>query len=104
MSLHAHGGQFNVGGIKNDISVLGTDFSKLEDSRFQGWFVGAGLGYGYAWMWGRHWNMEFELGLGYAYSEADEFRCTGCGKKLREDVPHHYFGLSKAAVALVYLF
>ena len=35
-------------------SMLGTDFGKLKDYRFQGWFVGAGVAYGYAWVLGRH--------------------------------------------------
>ena len=34
--LHAHGGQFNIGGLKNGISFLGSDFSKLENRRYQG--------------------------------------------------------------------
>ena len=45
LGLHLHGGQYNVGGLKNSISFLGTDFSKLGDYRFQGWFGGAGLAY-----------------------------------------------------------
>ncbi len=40
---HALGGQYNVGGINPGISFLGTDFRKLADRRYQGWFVGAGL-------------------------------------------------------------
>ena len=39
--LHAHGGQFNIGGLKNGISFLGSDFSKLENRRYQGWLAGA---------------------------------------------------------------
>lgn len=39
LGFHAHGGQYNVGGLKNGIKFLGSDFSKLSDARYQGWFV-----------------------------------------------------------------
>ena len=44
-ALHALAGQFNFGGIKNNIKLLGTDFSVLTDQRFEGWAFGGGLGY-----------------------------------------------------------
>lgn len=102
--LHAHGGQYNIGGIGSDITILGTDFSKLSDHRYQGWFVGAGVAYGYAWILGRHWNLEGEIGIGYSYTRYDKFRCAGCGKKVETDKGHNYFGPTKAAVNLVYVF
>lgn len=102
--VHAHGGQYNVGNLDNGINFLGTDFSKLSDHRYQGWFIGAGIAYGYAWVLGRHWNLEGEIGVGYSYTRYDEFQCAGCGKKTDEDKSHHYFGPTKAAINLVYLF
>lgn len=104
VGVHAHGGQFNVGGLANSIEFLGTDFSKLSDHRYQGWFVGAGVAYGYAWVVGRHWNVEGEVGVGYSYTRSDEFRCAGCGKKTDEGRTHHYVGPTKAAINLVYVF
>lgn len=104
LGFHAHGGIYNVGGVKNGISLLGSDLSKLSDYRYQGWFIGGGVAYGYAWILGRHWNLEAELGLGYAYTRYDRFRCVGCGKKTATDRPHHYFGPTKAAINLVYVF
>lgn len=104
VGVHAHGGQFNIGGIDTDFKILGTDFSKLNDSRYQGWFVGAGVAYGYAWILGRHWNLEGEIGVGYSYTHYDKFRCAGCGKKTDEDQTHHYLGPTKAAINLVYIF
>ena len=101
---HALGGQYNVGGINPGISFLGTDFRKLADRRYQGWFVGAGVAYGYAWILGRHWNLEAEIGLGYIYTRFDSYPCAACGRKLSEDRPHHYVGPTKAAVNLVYTF
>lgn len=104
LGLHLHGGQYNVGGLKNSISFLGTDFSRLSDNRFQGWFAGAGLAYGYSWILGKHWNLEAEIGFGYSYTKFDTFECVGCGRKVEEDKEHHYVGPTKAAINLVYLF
>ena len=101
---HLLGGQYNFGNIKNGISFLGSDFSRLTDNRFQGWGVGGGLSYGYAWVLGRHWNIEAEIGIGYIYTRYDEFECRDCGRRMAEDQPHHYVGPTKAAVNLVYVF
>lgn len=104
LGLHALGGQYNFGNIKNSLNFLGTDFSELTDHRHQGWFAGAGVAYGYSWILGRHWNLELELGVGYVYTRYDVFECAGCGKKVEEDKPHHYVGPTKAAISLVYEF
>lgn len=58
VGIHLMCGQYNVGGIKHLPDFLGTNFSRLADSRFQGWYVGAGLVYGYDWMLSKHWNIE----------------------------------------------
>lgn len=104
IGIHTHGGQFNIGGFDGKLHFLGTDLRKLKDTRYQGWFVGGGISYGYAWVLGRHWNIEAEIGFGYSYTHFDRFRCTGCGKKVEEGKPHHYWGPTKAAIDLVYLF
>ena len=103
LGFHALGGQYNIGGLQNNIKFLGTDFSKLSNNRFQGWGVGAGVAYGYAMILGNHWNLEFEVGVGYIYSAYDIFECTGCGRRVGQD-NNHYVGLTKAAINLVYLF
>lgn len=102
--FHLHGGIFNIGNIDTDFKFLGTDFSVLKDHRCQGWFGGAGVSYGYAIPLDVHWNIEFELGAGYAYSVYDQFECAQCGEIILNDQPHHYIGLTKAAVSIVYLF
>ncbi len=104
IGMHAFGGKYNMGGFDGRVNMLGTDFRDLKDARYQGWFVGAGIAYGYAWILSRHWNLEAEIGIGYAYSRYDRFRCAGCGKRTDTDRPHHYFGPTKAAINLVYLF
>lgn len=101
---HIHGGQYNLGGFDGKINFLGSDARKIERFRYQGWFVGAGVAYGYAWILGKHWNLEAEVGFGYSYTRYDRFRCAGCGKKIETNQPHHYVGLTKLAINLVYLF
>ncbi len=103
IAVHAHGGQYNWGGWKG-WNAFGSDLRKLKDSRYQGWFIGAGVAYGYAWALSRHWSMEGEIGIGYAYTEFDRFECEGCGKKIEEDKHHNYFGPTKAALSLIYVF
>ena len=101
--LHAIGGQFNIGNIDNNIKFLGSDFSKLKDHRYQGWGVGAGIAYGYDWILAKHWNLEFEIGVGWIYTKYDRYPCTVCGTK--DGSGHHnYFGPTKLALALEYIF
>ena len=104
VGAHALGGQYNVGGLKNNLSFLGTDFSVVSDRRYQGWFAGAGIAYGYAWILNKHWNLETELGLGWVYTRYDVYPCATCGTKLVKGKSHNYFGPTKAAVNLVYTF
>lgn len=104
VGAHLLGGQYNVGGLDFNFSFLGTDFSKLKDSRYQGWFGGLGVAYGYDWVLSRHWNIEAEIGFGWTYTRFDRFRCAGCGKKIEENKPHNYVGPTKAAVNIVYVF
>ena len=104
IAFHALGGQYNVGNINNNIDFLGTNFGILKDNRVQGWAAGAGIAYGCAWVLSRHWNLEAEIGVGYVYTRYDLFECVECGRKTLTDQPHHYFGPTKAAVNLVYVF
>lgn len=104
LAAHLLGGQLNFGNWDTDFKLLGTDFSVLKDHRVEGWFVGAGVGYGYAWPLGKHWNLEAELGVGYAYLRYDKFRCARCGEKMEGGRSHNYFGPTKAALNLVYVF
>ncbi len=102
--LHLLGGQYNVGNINANFKLFGTDFSQLKDSRYEGWFAGAGIGYGYAWMLGRHFNLEAEVGVGYVYTRYDRYECATCGSQIEKDKKHNYFGPTKAAINLVYVF
>lgn len=103
VGVHALGGQYNFGNLKNHINFLGSDLSRLTDYRYQGWAIGGGVAYGYAFILGQHWNLELELGVGYLYTEFDKFECKDCGRKVDTD-NHHYVGPTKTAINLVYLF
>lgn len=104
IGLELHGGQFNVAKWDTDFMFLGTDFSKVKDTRYQGWFAGAGLTYGHAWMLAKHWNFEAEIGFGWSYVRYDRFPCKDCGKKIEDNAVHNYVGPTKAALSLVYIF
>ncbi len=103
IGAHALVGAFNMGGIKNNISMLGTDFSVLSTKRYQGYAYGAGVVYGFAFMLSEHLNLELEVGFGYAYLDYEVYDCGYCGRRMGEG-GHHYIGPTKAAINLVYLF
>ncbi len=101
---HLIGQQYNIGRLYGLSNFLGNDFGKLRDSRYQGWAIGAGLAYGYSWVLGRHWNFEAEIGIGYEYTRYDRYPCATCGTAIEKGKSHNYFGPTKAALNLVYIF
>ena len=103
LGFHAIAGAFNFGGINNNISFLGTDFSRLQDNRYQGYAYGAGVAYGFAFMLSEHINLELEAGFGYMYLDYEIFDCSDCGRRIGNG-GHHYIGPTKAAINLVFLF
>ncbi|MBQ2024331.1 MAG: DUF3575 domain-containing protein [Alistipes sp.] len=103
IGAHLLVGAFNFGSLKNNIKFLGTDLSQLSNYRYQGYGYGAGLCYGYAFLLGKHWNLELELGVGYILADYDKFECDNCGRNIGGG-RHHYFGPTKAAINIVYLF
>ena len=103
IGAHAIGGAFNFGGINNNLSFLGTDFSVLKAVRYQGFAYGGGVAYGFAFMLSEHVNLELEAGFGYMYLDYEVFDCGNCGRRVGEGV-HHYVGPTKAAINLVFLF
>ncbi len=96
--LHAHYAYYNVGALD---SPPFTEY--MNQYRFQGWLVGAGLSYGYRWNFSEHWGMEATLGVGYAYLSYDKYVCQTCGKKLGSETKN-YFGPTKAGLSLIYNF
>lgn len=104
MGVHLLGGQYNFANLDLDFKFLGSDFRKLDNRRYQGWGVGAGIAYGYDWILGKHWNLEAEIGIGWIYTRFDSYPCAKCGKKIDSNRPHNYLGPTKAALNIVYLF
>lgn len=102
-AAHLLGGQYIFGNLDGLPNFLGSDLSQLADHRYEGWYAGAGVGYGYAWMLGKHWNLEAEIGVGAAYTNFEKYECPKCGKLVGTD-DHIYYGLTKLAINLVYLF
>ncbi|NLB67938.1 MAG: DUF3575 domain-containing protein [Bacteroidales bacterium] len=105
VGFHAHGGTFNLGGIKIPINLLGSDFNKLEnlENRYEGWLAGAGVNYGYVISLSNHWKLELELGVGYVYLDYDIFKYALAGKQIGSNT-HHYFGPTDLGVTISYLF
>lgn len=105
--VHALGGQYNA--CKVDLPVPGAFFGgdnlhrEVKNSRYQGWFAGAGVTYGYQWIFSRHFNMEAEIGVGYGHLWYDRYPCASCGTKISEGGTN-YVGVTKAALSLMYLF
>ena len=106
IAFHVHGGAFNwkMRFIFEGFKFLGSDLARLAHERLQGYFLGGGIAYGYSWILSPHWNFEAEIGIGYSHVWYDVYECEGCGKKIEEDQRHHYFGPTKAALNLVYVF
>ena len=75
VGVHTQGGQYNMGGFDGKWNLFGTDARKLRDTRYQGWFLGAGVSYGYSFILGKHWNLEGEIGIGYSYTRYDSYPC-----------------------------
>lgn len=96
--LHGIVAEYNVG----DIDVPLGRLADLKDYRYEGFAYGAGLSYGYQWVMAPRWNFELNLGAGYVYLTYDKYPCVKCGSKL-ESATNNYFGITKAAISLIYL-
>lgn len=98
--LHAHWGTFNFANLNMPFGAI----PSLKDFRYQGDLYGAGVTYGYQWYLGRHWNLEAAIGIGYARVLYDKYPCAvDCGNIL-ESGKEDYFGPTKLALSLIYMF
>ena len=96
---HLMGGEFNMGSVDLPFGI----FDGLKDNRYEGWYAGLGVTAGYQWALSRHWNIEASLGIGYDYIKYDKYKCGECGVK--QDSGHtNYFGPTKVAVSVLYIF
>ncbi len=96
---YAHGGQFNLANSTLPFNLL----SGLKSSRYEGWLLGCGFGVGYEYALAKHWNLGAEVGCGYTYINYRKYECEVCGPE-KEDDNYHYFGLSKLALSIIYVF
>lgn len=88
LGIHLHGAQF---------------FGGFRDKRYDGYLAGAGITYGYDWILSPHWNLEAALGLGYAhlwYKQSPRIPCQKCAADKQQD----YWGPTKAAITIIYIF
>lgn len=99
IGIHAHGGIYQAAGIDMPWGI----WDELKDHRFKGHFYGAGISYGYQWIMSKHWNIEANIGVGYARVKYEKYPCVECGEKIEES-HKNYFGPTKGAISLIYLF
>ena len=95
LAAYVQGGAFNIGHLP---------FPSLEDSRYEGWFIGGGVGLGHQWLLSRHLSVEAEAGWGYNYSRYNRYGCHVCAQKTEADRPYHYLGVSKLTLGFIYVF
>jgi hypothetical protein len=55
-------------------------------------------------MLGKHWNLEAEVGVGYARAWYDQYPYTKGSQATLTDGTKNYWGITKLAISLVYLF
>lgn len=97
LGVHAHGAQFNAGGLDIPIGRL----DALKDKRYEGYLYGGGVSYGYQWVLNNRWNLEFNIGGGYARIHYNQYPCKNCGTKQSEG-NYNYWGLTRLGISFVY--
>lgn len=96
VGLHAIYGEYNIGQVDflTDVFV---------SHRYKGDVMGAGISWGYHMpLGGGRWAMEFTLGGGYLHIDYDKFACFECDE-LAASRDRHYFGPTKAGIALTFM-
>ncbi len=105
--VHLMGGQFNASNVNIPLpgAFFGGDNIRkgVQDSRYQGWYAGAGATYGYQWILSRHWNIEAEVGVGYDHIWYDKYPCYECGAKI-DSGNSNYAGITKLGLSIMYIF
>ena len=104
-AFHALGGMYDVGNIDFlKFKVLGYNFKNMKDKRYEGWFAGVGAGWGHDWVLSRHLNLEVEAALGYMFTRQDKYKPYNAHTPYVKDHNRHFFGPTKLALSLVYVF
>jgi len=95
--LHGHYAIFNVSSLPNPPFTI-----TMNQHRYQGWLIGAGLSYGVQWPISARWGLEAEIGAGYARLKYDQFPCDVCARQIKTDVIKDYWGITRLGLSLVY--
>lgn len=107
VGVHGMGGAFNTTGLDlpfspfDDLTQEGSANGKQK--RYKGEFWGAGISYGYQYIFSRHWSIEATVGFGYARVDYKKYPCEECGE-LEEEGKENYWGPTRAAINLIYVF
>ena len=96
---YLHGGEFNLGNHELFFGLL----NGLKPNRYEGWLIGGGMGVGYEYALAKHWNIGAEVGVGYTYIKYRKYDCEICGR-MKDNNSYHYFGISRLAISLIYVF
>ena len=102
VGLHAHGGQFNVGGL----TFLPKEWGEngIQRKRFQGWLAGGGVSYGYHWILSSRLSLEFSLGVGYTFMKYEKYNHYADNEPTQLDRNHYkmrYIGPTKAGISVI---
>lgn len=124
IGVHALGGQYNAKNMNFPLKslIIGSTVDPItgdpaseekgwpdltseqnKGRHVEGWYAGAGITYGYQWMLSRHWNFEGSVGLGYDHIKYRQYPCVECGA-LKKRGRSNYFGPTKLALSLIYVF
>lgn len=113
IGVHLLGGEYNLRNVKVPLTTLPDLTGENKGRHVEGWYIGGGVTYGYQWMLSKHWNFELSLGVGYAYSPYKYYgRCNRLFDADGNPLPDgskksgttHYFGLTKLAASIMYVF
>ena len=109
IGINGNYAQYNIGSLPFAMPPVFFDLYNeapgipdLQNSRIEGWAVGAGLTYGYAFPIARRWNMELTAGFGWWYSEYDQFEDRKCGL-FQQAVQKHALGPTALGISFIYM-
>ena len=104
VGVHGMGGAYNTTGLDLPFSPFDDLVGGDPNNRYKGHFYGGGISYGYQYVMSRHWSIEGTIGIGYAYVRYKKYPCEVCSSTPREKGHENYFGPTRAALNLIYVF
>jgi len=88
---------YNIGGYKMPLGLM---FTEVENNRYQGDAIGAGLSAGYSWILANRWSIEAEIGVDVGWTWYDRYECIHCGANFGPE--DKIFVTPKAGISLIY--